>query len=164
MSNRLFSALAVIAVLGLASCGGPPSTVHFIRKADMSGMYEIAAGKIASEKGKSEAVRQFGRQMVEAHGKMAEALKSVVKGEKLDDKLRSKLDRKYQRMIDRLNAAPPQDFDAAYAAQQVNVHRKTAELFDAYAEEGENEAFKQFAANVLPTINQHLDDAKKLAR
>jgi predicted outer membrane protein len=50
-------------------------------------------------------------------------------------------------MIDRLNAAPPQDFDTAYIAQQVNAHRKAAELFDGYAEEGENEALKQFAAN-----------------
>ncbi len=102
--------------------------------------------------------------MVEAHGRAREALERIVEAEKLDVKLRVKLDRKYQRMIDRLNDAPPQDFDQAYAAQQVNVHRKSAELFDAYAEEGENEALKQFAANMLPTIRQHLDEAKKLAR
>jgi putative membrane protein len=66
-------------------------------------------------------------------------------------------------MIDRLNAAPPQDFDTAYIAQQVNAHRKAAELFDGYAEEGENEALKQFAANTLPTIKQHRDEAAKLA-
>jgi predicted outer membrane protein len=58
MSNRLLSALAVIAVLGLASCDGPPSTLNFIRKAEMSSLCEIEAGKIAIEKGHSAAVKQ----------------------------------------------------------------------------------------------------------
>jgi len=38
------------------------------------------------------------------------------------------------------------------------------ELFDEYAEDGDNAALKQFAANTLPTIKQHRDEAEKLAR
>jgi putative membrane protein len=89
MSNRLLSALAVIAVLGLASCGGPPSTLNFIRKAEMSSLCEIEAGKIAIEKGHSAAVKQFGQQMVEAHSKERDALERIVKAEKLDVKAES---------------------------------------------------------------------------
>ena len=76
-----------------------------------------------------------------------------MKAEKLDVKAAVKLDRKYQKMIDALNAARPEDFDTTYAAQQVRCPRKAAELFDEYAEEGDNEALKQFAANTLPTIS-----------
>ena len=40
--------------------------------------------------------------------------------------------------------------------------KRAADLFDAYAEGGENAALKQFAANTLPAIKQHLEEAKKL--
>jgi len=35
---------------------------------------KVEAGKIASEKGKSEAVKQFGPYMVEAHGETSEGV------------------------------------------------------------------------------------------
>jgi putative membrane protein len=65
-------------------------------------------------------------------------------------------------MIGALTDAKPEDFDRIYAGQQVKAHKRVADLFDAYAEDGNNEALKQFAANVLPTIKQHLEQAEKL--
>jgi putative membrane protein len=163
MSNRLTAALAVAASLALASCGAP-STPDFARKAALSDLYEVEAGKIASEKGQSDAVKQFGQHMVEAHTKTTEELKSIIASEKLDIKLPDKLDKKAQRMIDALNEAKPDEFDATYAAQMVKAHGKAADLFDEYAESGDNAALKQFAANTLPTIKEHLRDAKKLTK
>ena len=163
MSNRLTAALAVAASLALASCGAP-STPDFARKAAMSDLYEVEAGKIASEKGQSDAVKQFGQHMVEAHGKTTEELKSIVTSEKLDVKLPDKLDKRLQRMIDALNEAKPEEFDATYAAQQVKAHGKAVDLFDEYAEGGDNAALKQFAANTLPTIKEHLREARKLTK
>jgi putative membrane protein len=163
MSNRLLAALAVSAALALASCGAP-STPDFVRKAAMSDLYEVEAGKIASEKGQSEAVKQFGQHMVEAHTKTSEELKAIVTAEKLDVNLRDKLDKKHQKMIDALNEAKPEAFDDTYASQQVRAHGKAADLFDDYAEGGDNAALKQFAANTLPTIKEHLREAKKLTK
>ena len=65
-------------------------------------------------------------------------------------------------MIDALNDAKPEDFDKTYAKQQVKAHERAVELFDDYAEEGDNAALKQFAANTLPTIKQHREQAEKL--
>jgi len=61
-----------------------------------------------------------------------------------------------------VNEAKPDEFDKTYAEQQVRAHKKAVELFDDYGEAGDNAALKQFAANMLPTIKQHLDEAKKL--
>ncbi len=163
MSNRLLAALAVGVTLALASCGAP-STPDFARKAAMIDLYEVEAGKIASEKGQSDAVKQFGQHMVEAHSKTSEELKAIVKAEKLDVNLPNKLDKKYRKLIDALNEAAPEAFDKTYAAQQVRAHGKAADLFDEYAEDGANAALKQFAANTLPTIKQHLRDARKLTK
>jgi putative membrane protein len=161
MSNRLSAVLAGLVTLILVSCGAP-STPHFVKKAAMSDMYEVEAGKIASEKGQSDAVKQFGKHMAEAHGKTTEELKGIVQAEKLNVALPDKLDPKHEGMIEELNKAKPEDFDKIYAEQQVKAHRKAVELFDDYAEDGENAALKQFAANTLPTIKQHLEEAEKL--
>ena len=163
MSNRLLAALAVSVTLALVSCGAP-DTPDFVRKAALSDLYEVEAGKIASEKGQSEAVKQFGQHMVEAHSKTSEELKAIVTAEKLEVKLPGKLDKRNRKLIEALNEATPEAFDKTYAAQQVRAHGKAAALFDDYAEGGANEALKQFAANTLPTIKQHLRDAKKLRK
>ena len=163
MSNHLLAALAILATLALVSCGAP-STPDFVEKAAMSDLYEVEAGKIASEKGQSEAVKEFGRHMVEAHSKTSEELKGIVQAEKLDSELPTKLDKKHRNMIDALNDAKPEDFDKTYAKQQVKAHKKAVELFDEYAEAGDNAALKQFAANTLPTIKQHREQAKTLSQ
>lgn len=163
MRNHILAALAALATLALVSCGAP-STPDFVKKAVMSGMYEVEAGKVASEKGQSEAVKQFGQRMVEAHSKMSEELKGIVQAEKLNVKLPDKLNKKLQKRIDALNKAKPEEFDKRYALQQVKAHTKAAKLFDAYAERGDNAPLKQFAANTLPVIKQHLEEANKLTQ
>ena len=52
--------IAAVATLSLVACGAP-STTDFIQKAAMSDMYEIEAGKIASQKGQTAPVKGFGR-------------------------------------------------------------------------------------------------------
>ena len=58
----------------------------------------------------------------------------------------------------------PEEFDALYIKQQVKAHTKAEKMFDAYAERGDNPAVKQFAANTLPMIQQHLKEAEKLQK
>jgi len=119
-------------------------------------MYEVEAGKIAGQKGESDAVKQFGQHMVEAHSQTTEQLKGIVQAETIKVDLPTKLDDKHQRMIDDLNAALAGDFDKTYAKQQVNGHEKAEELFSKYADKGDNEAVKAFAAKTLPVIKQIL--------
>jgi putative membrane protein len=82
MRNHFLAALAVLATIALVSCGAP-STPDFVQTAAMSDMYEIEAGKIAAQKGQSDAVKQFGQHMVEAHSQTTEELKGIVQQEKI---------------------------------------------------------------------------------
>ena len=161
MRNRLLAALAVLATVALASCGAP-SEPDFVKKAAQFNLYEVEAGKIASEKGQSEAVKQFGREMVEAHSKASEELKNIVQAGNLKVELPGKPSKRQRKRIDALNEATPENFDKTYAQQQVKSHGRAVELFDGYAEGGGNPALKQFAANILPIVKQHLEQAKKL--
>jgi putative membrane protein len=82
--------IAALATIALAGCGAP-STPEFIQKAAMSDMYEVEAGKIAADKGQSDAVKQFGNQMVDAHSKTTEELTGIVKTKNIKVDLPTKL-------------------------------------------------------------------------
>jgi len=153
--------MAAVATLSLVACGAP-STTDFVQKAAMSDMYEVEAGKIASQKGQTAPVKGFGEMMVDAHSKTTEELKGIVASEKIKVDLPETLDAKHQKLINDLNAASTADFDKTYAKQQVDGHQDAVNLFDSYAKKGDNAALKAFAQKTLPVIQQHLDEAKKL--
>jgi putative membrane protein len=153
--------IATLATLALAGCGAP-STPDFVQKAAMSDMYEVQAGKLAAVKGQPDAVKQFGQQMVDAHTKTTEELTGIVKSKNIKVDLPTKLDAKHQKLIDDLNSASAQDFDKTYANQQVDAHQEAVHLFKKYAAKGDDADVKQFAEKTLPTIEHHLDEAKKL--
>ena len=139
-----------------------PPTPDFIQKAAMSDMYEVEAGKLAAEKGQSDAVKQFGQQMVDAHTKTTEQLTGIVKTKNIKVDLPTKLDAKHQKLIDDLNSASADNFDKAYAKQQVDAHQEAVNHFKKYGAKGDDPDLKQFAEETLPTIQHHLDEAKKL--
>jgi putative membrane protein len=155
------AALAVAVTVTLAACGAL-SASDFVQKAAMSDMYEVAAGKIATQKGQSDQVKQFGEHMIGAHTKTTEELTSIVKSDNIKVELPAKLDSQHQSLIDALNEAKPEDFDKIYAEQQVDGHKKAVDLFEKYAKKGDNGNLKQFAEKTLPTIKEHFDAAKKL--
>jgi putative membrane protein len=88
----------------------------------MSDIYEVEAGKIANEKGKSEQVKQFGQQMVETHTKTTEELEGIVEPEKIKVDLPTKVDDKHQGMT--------------CADQQQGAHKTAVALFEAYSKGG----------------------------
>ena len=152
--------VATLAAIALAGCG--PTTADFVQKAAMSDMYEVEAGKIATQKGVSDEVKQFGQQMVDAHTKTTQELTSIVQQKNIKVELPTKLDTKHQKLIDDLNSASAQDFDKTYAKQQVDGHQAAVKLFKRYAARGDDADLKAFAEKTLPTIEHHLDAAKKL--
>jgi putative membrane protein len=164
MRMRLMGTLALLtAAMGLVSCG-TPSTPDFVKNAAMSDMYEVQAGQIAAQKGQSDAVKQFGQHMVEAHTQTTNELKGIVQAENIKVTPPTALDDAHKKLIDDLNAVSGADFDKSYADQQVKAHKQAVDLFESYAKDGDNAAVKQFASKTLPVIKQHLSDAKTLAK
>jgi putative membrane protein len=98
--------------------------------------------------------------MVDAHTKTTEDLTGIVKTKNLKVDLPTKLDANQQKLIDDLNSA--QEFDKTYAKQQVDAHQEAVNLFKKYASQGDDADVKQFAQKTLPTIEHHLEEAKKL--
>ena len=74
----------------------------------------------------------------------------------------TKPNKKQRELIGALSAATPENFDKTFAVQQIKALERAVEIFEGYAAEGDNAALKQFAANTLSTVKQHLEQAKKL--
>lgn len=127
-----------------------------MKKAARFSLYEVAAGKIAIEKGQSEPVKQFGRDVVEDHSKAAAEFKRIVQAGNIKAEMPTKPNKNQRESIGALNAATPENFDKTFADQQIKALERAVEIFEGYAAEGDNAALKQFAGNTLSTVKQHL--------
>ena len=137
----------VNSVLGVA-----PKTSDFVTEAAESDMTEIAAAKIALQKGDAEE-KQFADQMVRDHSQTSEELKGLVSSGSVEATLPAALDDKAQKKLDKLNSAKPADFKREYDSMQVDAHKSAVSLFQRYAKGGDNAKLK----DGLRTMHDGLD-------
>lgn len=130
---------------------------NFIMDAARGGMAEVELGRMATQKGASDAVRSFGQRMVDDHGKANEELKTIAnsKGVQLASGLDSAT-RKEQDRLQKLNGA---DFDREYMKHMVRDHEKDIKAFKSAAKSSDPDV-QAFATKTLPTLEEHLNLAK----
>jgi putative membrane protein len=133
---------------------------NFAKKAAEGGMAEVKLGQLAEEKGSSPAVKNFGRRMVQDHSKANNELKDVTSKENIP--LPNEMDKSDQATYDRLSKLSGDAFDRAYARDMVKDHSKDVSEFQNEAKNGKDESIKNFAAQTLPTLQNHLDQARQM--
>ena len=165
-NNKAVSATedATAAMVGTVSAEMTSTTQGFVTAAATSDMYEVAAGKLAMQRARSPAVKDFARQMVAAHTKTTATLKGILHAHNVNAEPPAHLDNRRQGMLDNLRGAGGADFDHRYIVQQVAAHREADILFRGYAKDGDNAAVKEFAAKTDDTIKMHLSMALALDR
>ncbi len=134
----------------------------FVNKATISDMFEVQSGKLAADKAKSEDVRDFGDQMVEDHSETTDELMELIKDENIDVQPPTELDEKHQANLDKLKNLSGAKFDQTYIPMQVLAHEKAVNLFQDYSKSGDNDALKDWASDTLPTLKDHLKEAREL--
>jgi putative membrane protein len=108
----------------------------------------------------SPAVKNFGRRMVQDHSKANNELKDVTSKENIP--LPNEMDKSDQATYDRLSKLSGDAFDRAYARDMVKDHSKDVSEFQKEAKNGKDESIKNFAAQTLPTLQNHLDQARQM--
>ena len=136
------------------------SDTSFAKKAAEGGMAEVKMGQLAQQKGSADSVKKFGARMVEDHTKADTELKGVATQEKitLPTDMSSK-DKATYEMLSKLSGAA---FDRAYARFMVKDHEEDVADFNKEANGGHNPAVKDFATQNLPTLQDHLKEAKEM--
>ncbi len=136
----------------------PLSDKEFVTRAAQGGMTEVELGKVASEKGGSSQVKDFGARMVKDHSQANDELKGLA--EKKGIALASTLDARHQGQVDRLSRLSGPAFDKAYVTNQVRAHESTVALFQEEAQSGQDPDLKAFASRTLPTLQDHCSSIK----
>ena len=135
---------------------------HFAKEAAQGGMAEVKLGQLAEEKGSNGAVKSFGKRMVDDHSKANDKLKEVASRESIT--LPSDLSAKDQATYYRLSKLNGAAFDRTYARDMVKDHETDIAAFQKEANGGKDDSLKSFASETLPTLQDHLKQAKEMMK
>lgn len=135
---------------------------HFAKEAAQGGMAEVKLGQLAQDKGSSDSVKNFGKRMVNDHSKANSKLKGVAMQENIT--LPTEISAKDQATYDRLSKLNGAAFDRAYAKDMVKDHEADVAAFQKEATGGKVNSLKSFASATLPTLQDHLKEAKEMMK
>jgi putative membrane protein len=134
---------------------------HFMMEASQGGMMEVQLGQYAAEHATNADVRSFGQRMVKDHTAINAKLVELA-GDK-GVKLSTTLDKKNQKMMDKLTGKKGSDFDTAYMKAMLHDHHKDIDAFEKEAQKTDDGKLKDFINDALPTLREHLALAKTIA-
>ena len=132
----------------------------FVKKASGGNLAEVKMGELAASKGESQAVKDFGQQMVTDHGKANTDLQAAVT--KDGGEFAPALDKMSQTTYDHLSGLSGAAFDKAYVADMVKDHIKDESEYKMAVESLKNEDLKGYATTTLPVIQHHLEMIKQI--
>lgn len=165
-SLLLCSALAALIPLRATAADPPHAHAaggdgHFVQEAAVGGLMEVQLGRIAQNKAASDDVKRFGQRMVADHGRANERLKTVATQEGIP--VPDTLPPEKKKAVDQLAGLSGAAFDKAYMAHMVEDHREDVATFQREAGKSGDTPVKQFAAETLPTLREHLELAEATA-
>lgn len=146
-----------------AAAATPAShAAQFLSDAIQTNNAEIKFGQAAQSMGYTQAVRDFGKMLVDDHTKangqatqLAQSMNVVVPtGVKPDDMAA-------YNMATSMSGA---GFDKDFAADMVKGHQKAIDMFQKEADSSDPAPVTDFAKQTLPTLKKHLETAKSLQK
>lgn len=123
-----------------------------------SGMTEIEASKLALGKTSNEEVKKLADMMIKDHEAAAGKLKSLAASKNIT--LPGAVGEDQRKQLDDLAKKSGKDFDKSYADMMVSDHDKAVSEFKDASNDAKDGNLKSFAAETLPTLEQHLQHAK----
>ncbi len=134
---------------------------QFVKKAAQGGIAEVELGQLAQQKGTSDAVKQFGRRMVDDHTKANDQLKQIAQSKGIS--IPTSLNAKDKMTKEKLAALSGDSFDRAYMSHMVTDHKADVAEFDRESKSGADDDIKNFAVQTLPTLQDHLKQAQSIS-
>jgi putative membrane protein len=134
----------------------------FAMKAAAAGKKEVELGRLASRRGRSAAVKSFGRRMVTDHTMAGNRLKALAARKGIT--LPRELDADGRAAMDQLSSLRGREFDRAYMEMMVSDHEKALADFETESRSGADRGLRNFARQALPTLRMHLRMARANSR
>jgi putative membrane protein len=165
----LAAALATFSAPVMAQTTTSPAAISeltaksFVKMAGVSNMFELQTSQLAIKKSKNGDLKTFASQMVKDHNKLRSELETLVtNGGAEKRQVPTRLDAEHAQKLKQLQSALGDDFDRSYKQMQVDAHQQAVSLFQSYSQQGDDAMLKAWAATTLPTLQQHLEQARNI--
>jgi putative membrane protein len=155
---------AVGGLAGRAAAGMVSSADKFVERASIGDMYEIEAARLALRRSTSPQIHAVALQMLADHTTSKHQLGAAMEMSETREVPAPplELDARHRTMIEHLDTAPADAFDATYIDQQVLAHEETLALLTHYRDKGDNPQLRSYAAGSAPVVERHLHHVKDL--
>jgi putative membrane protein len=134
---------------------------EFIQRAYQNNQTEIQLGQLAEQKGQSQSVKDFGKNLVKSHQSLNDKLTKLASDKNIE--LSTTLDTRHQMVIDRLSSFSGADFDKRFTNEQVMSHKRDVALYEQVASKCPDADVKSFAESSLPSLRENLQMAQTQA-
>jgi putative membrane protein len=159
--------MLTLAVLGAATsvalaADDSISAAEFAKKAGAAGAAEVEMGKLGAKKATNAEVKAYAQKMVADHTKANKELMAAAKAKGLEvptepDLIHKGMREKFERQ------GADADFNEDFMEQMVRDHEATVKLFQTAANDTTlDPELRALAKKTLPTLQQHLEDARAL--
>ena len=136
---------------------------QFVDFAAQTDMVEANLGQLAGSTASAQPVKDYGQMLVTDHTKDYNQLFDVAHQANLN--MPNAIDAEHNKaMIDPFQKLKGAAFDRHYAQEMVAGHTKAIAIYKKEAADAQNAALKSYAAQALPVLEKHLEDAKGLAK
>jgi putative membrane protein len=155
-----FAAAMALSASAAQAQSADKDSQKFIKAAIEGNYAEIDIGKLAQEKGKSDAVKQFGAMLVKDHGAANDKAKQVASQLGVTPPTGSGVAAKAEYL--KLKVLSGDTFDRSFAKGMVKDHQGDIKEFQKASQKSDPAG--AFAKETLPTLQKHLQEAQSLAQ
>jgi putative membrane protein len=134
--------------------------VAFALKSAQCSEAQVRLGQLALQRATLPGIRAFGQQMIDEHSKTIVKLKSVAAEGNLT--LPESLNAKDQATYTRLSNESGPKFDSDYVKAMTNDHRDEVKECQKETKKGEDQRMKDFASEMVPMLQLHLQKIEAL--
>ena len=159
LAIRVAFAVAAFTLGGSARAADSPDTATVLGKLHHSNQMEVAAGKLAEEKGQSKEVKSFGKMLVTDHTASDKKVMALAKSEKIELPADAA---KPDDMADKLKSASGAEFDKTFAKDMLSDHEKDIAEVKEARDKTSDAKLKSLLTATLPVLEKHRDLAQKL--
>jgi len=165
--TRIAGGLIVASLLVAGRAGAADTTLSskgasFIKEASQGNQAEIATAQLAQQKAQNPQIKELAQMLQQDHQQAQEKLQSIAQTHGVTlDQSPSWSQRRAQGKLEKLSGS---DFDQQYAKDMLEDHVSDIKKFQKASQTIEDADVKQYAEEILPKLQAHLQHAESAAR
>lgn len=142
--------------------GNIKADAEFIRNVDASHFLQVRLGRLAQEKGRDAEIKRFGKKMEEDHNAFQREWSNMASRNGM--KFKSGMGPEHRADLEQLEKTSGQKFDRAYMTLMIQSHNGYVNYWRKEGRAARSAPVRQLVNAGLPTLEGHLDMAKRIGK